>query len=108
MSRDDPRRLSDEDLRLECARLAAVFTTGDDLADNATRLYRFIRKQPEPDPVKMLRLRADGSQKRLAREAGLSEPYVSQVLNGHRVPCEKLLRLVGLKRVVRYEPMDFA
>lgn len=44
MSRDDPQ-LSDEALRLECARLVAVFTNGEgDQVEKAERLFRYIRE----------------------------------------------------------------
>lgn len=40
---------TDEELRLECARLAAVFSGGGDLIDNTERLYRFVREEAEKE-----------------------------------------------------------
>lgn len=43
-----------------------------------------------------------GSQKEFARLTGISESYLSDVLRSRRDPGEKLLKAVGVKRVVTY------
>ena len=44
MSRDDPR-LSDAELRLECARLVAVFSNGGgDQVAQTEKLFRYIKE----------------------------------------------------------------
>ena len=45
-----------------------------------------------------------GSQRTLARELGVSEAYLSDVINGRRDPGRKLLKALGLERVVDYRP----
>lgn len=53
-----------------------------------------------------IRVKACGSQRTLAREIGVSEPYLSDVLNGRREPGAKLLEGLGYRRVVVYETLD--
>lgn len=106
MSRDDPR---DEDLRLECARLAMFMTEGDPIA-NAEKLYRFIRLDAirpgelveEIDIIAILRRRCDRGQNALAIEAGVSECFLSHVLSGINRPGPKLLNLIGYEPVTMY------
>ena len=43
-----------------------------------------------------------GSQRALAKELGVSEPYLSDVIRGRREPGPKLLKARGLERVVDY------
>lgn len=45
-----------------------------------------------------------GGQGAFAKVAGVTQPYVSDVLKGRRPPSEKLLAAVGLRKIVRYEP----
>lgn len=45
-----------------------------------------------------------GSQKAFAKANGLSEPYVSDVMNGRRDPGPRILEAVGLERYVGYHP----
>lgn len=100
MSRDDP--LPDAELRLECARLAAIFSDGGDRLANAEKMYRFIRGE---EVLAALREHCRDKQAALAFEAGVSECYVSRVLNGERPPSDKLLSLIGYRRVTAYEPI---
>lgn len=56
----------------------------------------------ETDPVICLReavLKA-GSQAAYAEANGFPQSYVSDVLNGHKPASERLLGILGLKRVV--------
>lgn len=56
----------------------------------------------ETDPVACLReavIKA-GSQTAYAEATGLPQSYVSDVLNGHKPASERLLGILGLKRVV--------
>lgn len=46
--------------------------------------------------------RSLGSQRALARKAGVSAPFVSDVLKGAREPSGALLDLIGVERVVTY------
>lgn len=43
-----------------------------------------------------------GSQRALAKELGVSEPYLSDVINGRRDPGPKILKALGLERIVDY------
>lgn len=54
--------------------------------------------------VRVIRLRNEiGSQKALAERIGISEQYLSDMIRGHRALDTKLLREVGVERVVTYE-----
>ena len=54
------------------------------------------------DITKQLRARLKGrKQKDLAAELGVSEPFLSMVLNGKKAPGPKILKAIGLKRLVR-------
>jgi transcriptional regulator with XRE-family HTH domain len=52
----------------------------------------------------MLRKRIDEAttQAAVAAELGVSEGYLSDVLRGHKEPARKLLKAMGLRRVVTY------
>ena len=54
------------------------------------------------DPIKALNQAVEeaGSQNALARQIGLPQAYLSQVLSGTRPASEKLLTALGLKRIV--------
>lgn len=56
----------------------------------------------ETDPVACLReaVMAAGSQTAYAELTGIPQSYLSDVLNGHKPASERLLTLLGLKRVV--------
>jgi len=89
--------------------LAAAFCTGDGV-DNAERLYRFISVQQSTETLlslgqllDLLRVHGGGRQCALAHEAGVSEAYVSKVMRGDVEPSDKLLRLVGCRKVIAYE-----
>jgi len=43
-----------------------------------------------------------GGQKILARKLGVSETYLSDVINGRRDPADRLLSALGMERVVTY------
>ena len=47
-----------------------------------------------------------GSQKVFAKQAGISEQYLSDVLNGRRDIGDKLLKWFGLERVTYYRRID--
>ena len=58
------------------------------------------------DISKKLRARLKGrKQKELAADLGVSEPFLSMVLKGHKAPGPKILKALGLRQVVtvRYE-----
>jgi hypothetical protein len=58
--------------------------------------------------IHLLRLRCAqaGSQAAWAREHGLAQTYVNEVLRGNRNPGEKLLHALGLIAVVDYRPIE--
>jgi len=43
------------------------------------------------------------SQKKIAKEWHVSPAYFSDVIRGRREPGKKILKAMGLKKVVRYE-----
>ncbi len=43
-----------------------------------------------------------GSQKALAKELGISAPYLNDILHYHRLPSSKFLATLGLKKEVLY------
>ena len=52
------------------------------------------------------RLNAAGSQTALAKELGVSLPYLNDVLRGRREPGESILRPLGARRVVTYRKRE--
>ena len=57
-----------------------------------------------PDPIKILQRKLrNTTQTALARELGISVSLLNDTLSGHRTPADKLLKALGLRRVVRYE-----
>jgi DNA-binding transcriptional regulator YdaS (Cro superfamily) len=42
-----------------------------------------------------------GSQNKWAKQHGITQQYVNQVLNGHRTPGPQILAALGLTRVTR-------
>ena len=46
-----------------------------------------------------------GSQRALAREFGVSETYISDVIIGSHAPGPKILGPLNLRRVISYEPV---
>ena len=57
------------------------------------------------EAVSLLRKRVvqRGAQAALAKELGVSQAYISDVLAGHRNPGPTILKSLGLTKVVRYE-----
>lgn len=49
-----------------------------------------------------------GGQSAFAKKHGVSVAYVSDVLNGRKSPGPALLKAMGLRKVVRYEPVKGA
>lgn len=47
-------------------------------------------------------IRLAGSQRKFAESVGISQPFLSQMLNCQRPVSDRLLRHVGLRRVVTY------
>lgn len=64
-------------------------------------------KVSEQDVIRHLRaaIEESGSQSRFAAKHGFSKQYVSLVLSGDRTPSERLLAVLGIRRVleVSYE-----
>lgn len=54
----------------------------------------------------MVACRAAGSQRAYARLHGISPVYLGEILNGTREPGPLLLRVMGLRRRVVYEPVE--
>lgn len=67
-----------------------------------------MKQIPEERMRKMLEIAISvaGSQKGFAAEAGISEQYLSDVLNGRREIGNKLLKWFGMERVVFYRRSD--
>ena len=64
-----------------------------------------MRKQI--DPVKRLRLlSAATSQSQVARDFGISAPYLCDLLAGRRDPGPKLLKAMGIVKEVIYRTAD--
>ena len=49
------------------------------------------------------KIREAGDQKTLAKQLGVSQSHLSDVLNGRREPADKILTGLGLRRVVTFE-----
>ncbi len=47
-----------------------------------------------------------GSQRNLAKRLGVSAPFIGDVLLGKREPAAKMLKALGLRRVVTFEKVD--
>jgi hypothetical protein len=45
-----------------------------------------------------------GSQKAVAAEIGVTQGFLGDVLHGRRLPGKKILKSLGLVRIVTYEP----
>lgn len=56
----------------------------------------------EPDPINELTaaIERSGTQTKFASESGLPQSYISAVLRGERPPSDRLLTVLGLKRIV--------
>lgn len=52
------------------------------------------------------KIREAGDQKTLAKQLGVSQGYLSDVLLGRREPADKILTRLGLRRVVTFEIID--
>lgn len=67
-----------------------------------------MKQIPEERMRKMLdvAISAAGSQKAFAVTAGISEQYLSDVLNGRREIGDKLLKWFGMERIVFYRRTD--
>ena len=63
------------------------------------------RRMTKAELLRRLRFlsRQAGSQEALARQCRVSPSYLSDVLRGRREPGDKLLRALGILRVVEYE-----
>jgi len=61
----------------------------------------------EYDPIQLLKyeVKKAGSQKAVALAAGVSQPFLCDVLKGRRECTGKLLAYLGLKRLVTYAPL---
>ena len=60
-------------------------------------------------PIKLLRkMCANRQQADVAAELGVSAQYLNDILQGRRLPGEKVLRPLGLERVVKYRRRDSA
>jgi transcriptional regulator with XRE-family HTH domain len=47
-----------------------------------------------------------GDQRKLAAQLGVSQPHLSEILNGRKEPAEKVLTALGLRRVVMFEKIE--
>lgn len=67
-----------------------------------------MKQIPEARVLNMVRIgiQVAGSQKAYAKRVGLSESYLSDVLNGRRDISPRILKHLGLERVVYYKRID--
>lgn len=57
-------------------------------------------------PIDVLRKRVDAqSQAAVAAELGITQGYLSDILNGNRALGPKILKALGFKKVVVFEPI---
>lgn len=63
---------------------------------------------PEDKVIGMVQIaiKVDGSQKAFAKRVGLSESYLSDVLNKRRDISPRILKFLGLERVISYRRID--
>lgn len=52
------------------------------------------------------RVNETGSQKKVAKQLGISAQYLGDILQGRREPGEKVLKTLKLKRVVLYQDVQ--
>jgi len=60
------------------------------------------------DVRKRLKAAVNGNQAAWASSRGLSVTYVNDTLHGRRLPGKAVLKALGLRRVVGYEPIEAA
>jgi DNA-binding transcriptional regulator YdaS (Cro superfamily) len=67
-----------------------------------------MRQIPEERVLKLVRIgiEVEGSQKAYAKRVGLSESYLSDVLNRRRDISPRILKHLGLERVTYYRRID--
>lgn len=67
-----------------------------------------MKQIPEDKVLNMVRIgvEVEGSQKAYAKRVGLSESYLSDVLNKRRDISPRILKHLGLERVVYYRRKD--
>lgn len=65
-----------------------------------------IKKEVIQEIIDLVKDQYGGSQTAFAEDKGLSPTYVSDVIRGRRDPGEKILNILGLKKVIRYERVD--
>jgi DNA-binding transcriptional regulator YdaS (Cro superfamily) len=67
-----------------------------------------MKQIPEKKVIDLVRLgiQIEGSQKAYAKRVGLSESYLSDVLNQRRDISPRILKHLGLERVVYYRRID--
>lgn len=51
-------------------------------------------------------VKEEGSQRNLAKRLGVSAPFIGDVLLGKREPAPKMLKALGLRRVVTFERLE--
>jgi transcriptional regulator with XRE-family HTH domain len=62
-----------------------------------------LKSMPSPDPRTLIRRRLDGkTQAALAAELGITPAYLSDILNFRREPGRRVLKALGLQKVVSY------
>lgn len=57
------------------------------------KLWAYIEPEPGPDQC---------NQKQLAARIGVSQPFLNDILHAKREPSGKVLKFLGLERVVKY------
>ena len=67
-----------------------------------------MRTYTQDQVAAMLRARQTGTLKELAKESGISAPYLSKIMDLRMEPGPKVLRFLGLKRDRRVSVTYFA
>lgn len=62
------------------------------------------------DPIKEIRRRIAiaGSQRKFAREIGISDAYLCDLLKGNRSPSDRILHAIGMEKVIEYRRREGA
>jgi hypothetical protein len=86
---------------------------GDVIRSFANDCNRAIKGVEHPlmkaTPIEVLRKKIDGkSQAEAASQLGITQGYLSDILNGRRAIGPKVLKALGLKKVVEYREIQLS
>lgn len=105
----DPETRAQQELRQAANRmveLAEELSRDQRLAPWCGRLIRRIELLSEPELIaRIKRYRSRDGVNGAARRLGVDSGYFSRIANGKQPPTAKLLRALGYRRVIFYEPV---